>query len=74
MESRHRRFHTNYGGTMKGIGIAEIMKLMASYGIIYDNIGGYFVGNKYTKVKVDDNIIVINNIYWDVKSIERLNI
>lgn len=58
---------------MKDIGIGEIMNLLSSYGMRYDDIAGYFIGNKYTKAKVDNNIIVINNVYWNIKRIERLS-
>ena len=58
---------------MKDIGIAEIMKLLSSYGMRYNKVTGYFIGNKYTKAKVDDNIIIINNVYWNIKRIERLS-
>ena len=58
---------------MKDIGMAEIMNILSSTGMRYNDITGYFIGNKYTKAKVDDNIIVIDNIYWNIKRIERLS-
>ena len=58
---------------MKDIEIGMIMHLLSSYGLRYDNIIGYFIGNKYTKVKVDDNIILLDNIHWNIKRIERLS-
>ena len=58
---------------MKDIGIAEIMNLLSSYGMRYNKVIGYFIGNKYTKTKVDNNIIVIDNVYWNIKRIERLS-
>ena len=58
---------------MKGIDIGVIMDLLSSYGIRYNKVTGYFIGNKYTKAKVDDNIIIINNVYWNIKRIESLS-
>ena len=58
---------------MKDISIAEIMRLLSSHVIRYDKIKGYFIGDRYTKARVDDTIIVINNKYWNIKTVHMIN-
>ena len=51
---------------MKDFGIAEIRNIISSTGII-NKIEGYFIGYKYSKVKIGDSIVVIDNIKGNIK-------
>lgn len=50
----------------------NIIRLIQAYGIRYTIIEGYFVGNKYIKVKVDDVLIVIDKDHWNIKQVTKL--
>ena len=66
----------------KELNYYKIHMLLTAYGLMYryNDIKGWFTGNKYTKVKLSDikysnnNILVtINNRNWTIKNIQQLN-
>ena len=51
---------------------SNIIRLIQSYGIRYDVLNGYFIGNKYIKVRADNVLIVINKDHWNIKQVTKL--
>ena len=58
----------------------KIRTLLTAYGLSFDKfkIPGWFVGNKYTKVKLlypyhRGIIITINNNTWSIKSFDKID-